>query len=297
MNVKTDMLREIDTDRLDMPLLESGGWHDIVTAIHSQSRVTPSFHLTYLTRQEATWFVEPDRSLFVQAGQLALIQPGHSHHGAWSIDHPNQHFWFYLRPEAAAATRHTPFTQAWLSYAQSVLAEQGHRVIRAPAHMEALCQALLTQMESPGEQQIFWLRTLIAQIFLVSIEAFAASDSQTVMDGIVSEIDARLLEWSDISAVAAAFAMGTAQFHRRFKQKTGMNPWNYILRARCRLACHYLQTSELSITALSHELGFCSSQYFSTVFRRFLGQSPSAFRTANAQEEKGVRRALARQLE
>ncbi|MDQ3232635.1 MAG: hypothetical protein M3Q07_12520, partial [Pseudobdellovibrionaceae bacterium] len=114
MKNRSDRLLSIDCERLDMPLLESGGWHDIESAIPSIPRITPAFHVTYLARQEATWRVEPDHRLWIQAGQLGLIQPHSRHQGAWAADHPNQHFWFYFRPNACGAQRHTPFTRKWL---------------------------------------------------------------------------------------------------------------------------------------------------------------------------------------
>jgi hypothetical protein len=52
-----DILLTVNTERIDMPLLESAGWHGIRAAIPSINRSTSAFHITYVSEQEATWRV------------------------------------------------------------------------------------------------------------------------------------------------------------------------------------------------------------------------------------------------
>lgn len=280
MKSGSDRLLSIDSKRLDMPLLESGGWHDIGTAIPSVSRETTAFHVTYVSRQEATWLVDHEQRLFIQAGQLALIQAHSRHQGAWAVDHPNQHFWFYFQPGVPQAVRHTPFDPEWLGDISSRLAQIGHVVVQAPPAFDALCTNFLQQLESPHEHAFLWLRSLVVQIFLSSVEVLLASQAGTSssMEDILRVVESRLTEWPHVGAVAEFFAMEPSQFQRQFKKATGMSPWNYILRARCRHGCEQLRHSRTSITSLAHALGFSSSQHFSTVFRRLTGHTPGEFR-------------------
>ncbi len=276
----SDRLLSIDNARLDMPLLESGGWHEISSAIPSVSRETTAFHVTYVARQEATWLIDNEQRLFIQAGQLALIQPHSRHQGAWAVDHPNQHFWFYFQPSHPEASRHTPFDPEWLRDISLRLARPGHVVIHAPPRFDELCTIFLQYLQSPTEQSFLWLRSLVAQIFLSSVEALLhAEDSQSSeLQEILRVVESRLMEWPQVGALAEFFAMEPSQFQRLFKKATGMSPWNYILRARCRQACDQLRYSRISITSLAHALGFSSSQHFSTVFRRLTGHTPGEFR-------------------
>lgn len=276
----SDRLLSIDSERLDMPLLESGGWHDIETAIPSISRETAAFHVTYVSRQEATWLIDREQRLFIQAGQLALIQPHSRHQGAWAVDHPNQHFWFHFQPGAPDAMRHTPFDPEWLQNISERLRHIGHVVMQAPPGFDTLCANFLHRLQSPDEHHVLWLRSLVVQIFLGSVEALLTDHATkpSEMQEILRVVESRLLEWPQVGALAEFFAMEPSQFQRLFRKATGMSPWNYILRARCRYGCDQLRYSRTSITSLAHALGFSSSQHFSTVFRRLTGHTPGEFR-------------------
>lgn len=57
-----------------------------------------------------------------------------------------------------------------------------------------------------------------------------------------------------------------------------------MLRLKIAEAVRMLERNQdLSVTAIAHELGFSSSQYFATVFRRYLRVSPGELRQQGQQ--------------
>ncbi len=64
----------------------------------------------------------------------------------------------------------------------------------------------------------------------------------------------------------------------RVKEATGYSSMEYVLVVRLELAKQSLSHSDVPITAIAMDLGFSSSQHFSTAFRQRMGLSPSAFR-------------------
>jgi AraC-like DNA-binding protein len=80
-----------------------------------------------------------------------------------------------------------------------------------------------------------------------------------------------------VSAVAQAVGLSESRFKARFRQEVGLPPGEYILRAKIAAACTELRRPGSRITDLAHALGFSSSQYFATVFRRFTGLAPRAY--------------------
>jgi AraC-like DNA-binding protein len=57
-------------------------------------------------------------------------------------------------------------------------------------------------------------------------------------------------------------------------------------------ACQLLRRTAMSVTDIALSVGFNSSQYFSTVFRRYTGRTPGAFRqTSTGRELNTVARA------
>ena len=84
-----------------------------------------------------------------------------------------------------------------------------------------------------------------------------------------------------LDAMAAACGLKRTQFAARFAELTGDTPLTYLNRVRIRAAEELLATSGRSVTDVAFACGFQSSQYFSTVFRQFTGNRPSARRVGN----------------
>lgn len=65
---------------------------------------------------------------------------------------------------------------------------------------------------------------------------------------------------------------------RVFKKQTGQTLSAYIAGTRIRRACDLLRTTHESVGSIAAQLGFESSQYFATFFKRTMGCSPQAYR-------------------
>jgi AraC-like DNA-binding protein len=79
--------------------------------------------------------------------------------------------------------------------------------------------------------------------------------------------------------LASVAGLSPARFHVHFKRVTGTSPKDYWLRSRVEQSAQRLrECPSLTVTELAYEFGFSSSQYFATVFRRYMGVSPGAYR-------------------
>jgi len=85
-----------------------------------------------------------------------------------------------------------------------------------------------------------------------------------------------------LAALAARLGLSLPRLKARFKQEVGIPPAEYVLRCKIESAKQRLVRPGTSVTNIAHELNFSSSQYFATVFRRYTGQSPSAFQAGHA---------------
>jgi AraC-like DNA-binding protein len=63
-----------------------------------------------------------------------------------------------------------------------------------------------------------------------------------------------------------------------FKKNTGYSPIHYFLRLKIQRACTYLDISDYPISEISELLGFKDSFYFSRLFHKIMGMSPSDYR-------------------
>lgn len=94
--------------------------------------------------------------------------------------------------------------------------------------------------------------------------------------------DARLLavveEGGGLAAMARAAGLSRFHFLRRFKRATGSTPWRYLTELRLARAKNLLIDPACSVGEAARSTGFEDPAYFSRLFRRRTGLSPSAYR-------------------
>jgi len=112
--------------------------------------------------------------------------------------------------------------------------------------------------------------------FLLEVIACARSSlaSHRSLGPVIDYIRTHLEDAPRISELAERAGLSQARFKVRFKQETGVPPAEFVQRLRIEEAQRRLARGKESITHIAFELGFSSSQYFATVFKRYTGQSP-----------------------
>ncbi|HJA93366.1 MAG TPA: AraC family transcriptional regulator [Candidatus Eisenbergiella merdipullorum] len=81
-----------------------------------------------------------------------------------------------------------------------------------------------------------------------------------------------------VHALASILNLSIEYFSRLFKSETGMTPQNMIIKYRIEKACTLLKTTSLSIAEIAMCVGIQDQRYFSKLFRRNIGSSPSKYR-------------------
>lgn len=66
----------------------------------------------------------------------------------------------------------------------------------------------------------------------------------------------------------------TAVFHR----KTGFPPLQYFVQLKIQQACHYLDFTDMKVNEISTKMGFEDPLYFSRIFTKNMGLSPTEYR-------------------
>lgn len=81
-----------------------------------------------------------------------------------------------------------------------------------------------------------------------------------------------------IEEIAEEVHISVPRFKVLFMNAVGIPPGEYVLREKLECCKQELSESKKSITELAYEYGFSSSQYFSTVFKRYCMVTPSVYR-------------------
>jgi AraC-like DNA-binding protein len=97
-----------------------------------------------------------------------------------------------------------------------------------------------------------------------------------LMQRVLRHIDDHLHEPVRVARLAQVARLSESRCKARFKREIGVPPAEYWLRKKIERAMVLLKRR--SVTDVAFELGFSSSQYFATVFKRYTLANPSQFR-------------------
>ena len=95
-----------------------------------------------------------------------------------------------------------------------------------------------------------------------------------------SFIEEQLSERVSLADLARAAGLSRMHFAAQFRAATGMRPHEYLVRRRIQRAQEILLTTSLPLVEVALSVGFQTQAHFTTVFRRFLGETPGRWREA-----------------
>jgi len=131
--------------------------------------------------------------------------------------------------------------------------------------------------------------TLVQRLIVVAhrtTQGASAEDASgwSGIDQVLARLDEQAFHPLAIDTVARESGMGYSTLRRRFKEATGYSPKEYVLRVRLSRAKELLTLTPRSVEDIAATVGFDDPYYFSRLFRRKEGMSPTQFRV---QEQAG----------
>jgi AraC-like DNA-binding protein/mannose-6-phosphate isomerase-like protein (cupin superfamily) len=233
-----------------------------------------------------------NRSFDIGPGKLFMTRPGELHGGINEVLQPAEWYWIHV-----AFSAHRPLPGLSRVEARRIR----HDFDTAPNHVCDVSQTtrdcfvrLIGEHRAHGPHTELMARLVFHEL-LVSLarDLHAAPARQTLsapIERAARWIDEHLTESLSVVAVARAVGLSESRFRQRFQAETGFTPADYVTRQRVTRAQALLQRADRSITDIAFELGFNTSAYFASVFKRLTGQTPHEFREAHAPGKHGIMR-------
>ena len=81
-----------------------------------------------------------------------------------------------------------------------------------------------------------------------------------------------------VDKIAGQIYMSPAYFSALFKKETGINFTQYLTQYRINMAKEILEHTDKNVQEIAGELGFHDQRYFSKVFQKYVGKTPTEFR-------------------
>ena len=271
-----------------LPELGIFGWlrfHTTLPDALKPDRHPDAFEIHYMVRGHLRWWVENERQDF-STGKIFIIRPNELHGGDDGSIQPCEHYWFRIRfPDQGAMPTLTETETTALREAYEKLAWR--TFVASPEVREFLERLLEEHRHGQSEQSVLMAR-LMLQALLITILRDHDRHCQTARPKpLVTWHVRRTLEWLEenlfqnevhLDAIAGNVGMSPTGLRARFMAETGYTLHEYIVRRRIEESRRRLSETIDDITHIAHALGFSSSQYFATVFRRETGMTPGEYR-------------------
>ncbi|MDQ0877829.1 two-component system response regulator YesN [Paenibacillus sp. V4I3] len=121
------------------------------------------------------------------------------------------------------------------------------------------------------------LSTLISEAFL----HLGDQDSSFPVHEITNFLSKHYFEELSLVDVAMRFHLDPSYFSKLFKAFTNENFIEYLTRLRMEKACELLSSSDRKVNEIAELIGYENQRYFSQVFKKFTGQTPTEYRESS----------------
>lgn len=142
-------------------------------------------------------------------------------------------------------------------------------------------------VDKNGNNSPFLLNARIFELLHKMTESYSKHDTKAVqqtkeakyvVDDIKNRIDCCYAEPLDINMLANSLCISTSHLQHTFKQQTGHSIVGYINKVRVENAARLLEETTLRVSEVSCKVGFSDYNYFSRVFKKMLGYTPTDYR-------------------
>ncbi len=242
--------------------------------------------LVFVRNGEGCWEYPDGRLLRVSGGNGILFPPGRPHRIVNGVYPPCQVIWMVFQPLALARANNRLISEDEIT-ALCDLADRRTAPVKLSQPLMRDLASLCTQLSD--ENLLIGSPMLLADVrskfYSTVVEFWKVSSSERSGGGvspIVSAAESLLRDEidieEDISTISARLGCRKSHLYETFKKEIGMSPNDYRQRLRIKKSCYYLARTDEQVTEVAMRMGYSSSQYFSRVFKKYIGFTPKTYR-------------------
>lgn len=155
--------------------------------------------------------------------------------------------------------------------------------------LKQLFQSVITELqlkklhyEEITVSQLYFMLSMISRLYKTSLQPF---ENDFSIDRLVVQLHQRYNESWTIASMADYCKLSEGYFAHTFRKQMGVSPMRYLNDLRIDKAKELLEAGTMSISAIASMTGFRDPLYFSKIFRKAVGMSPTDFKISQMEAQ------------
>ena len=148
-----------------------------------------------------------------------------------------------------------------------------------PLYIDRLSSTFARKIE--GVQSFEEGQKLVAEItrkYCLLVRNHAMKGYSPLVRRVILAVDSDLTADLSLSAHAAALGVNASYLSALFRRETGQTLSDYVARARVEQAVFLLNTTRMQVQTIAQHCGVQDVNYFTRLFRRVMGKTPTEYR-------------------
>ncbi|KRF10308.1 AraC family transcriptional regulator [Paenibacillus sp. Soil766] len=271
------------------PLIRDLGWNQ-VHDVYSHPDRTLDFDVFIYVTEGSMQVMEENQEYVIQEHEHLFLKKGLHHWGHPVTTPGTSWYWIHVTSPDFVQTdykTHIPLPEIDFYYPNHYaytfpMPKHG----TSPFHrtLESRLQLLVTDFGKPTTHGMAQLSSQVYQMFLELHKAMSenkTTESTGKSEVITGRIMRHLIEHTDedfdSSSVSSKLRLNYSYLSATFKKQTGLSIVEAHTKLRINKAIEWMRNSSLNISEISERLGYKNPYYFSRVFKKVTGESPSAY--------------------
>ena len=239
-----------------------------------QSRMVPDYNFIHVTRGRVVWVIE-GRNYPLAPCDLVIVPP-HVEHRAYS-----------LTRRITLNSIHVEVTLPGGQDVFALLSPPRFQHVPAGSKLDAYLRGEASEYARPsaadtGLMLPCWAPLIVRELFRFAAERGLLRHRQAdpLVAAMLEHLDRCIARPVRLAQLAERSGFSAQHLNRLFRRVLGVTPLQYLARTRMEQAAALLREGRWTVNAVARKVGFEDPYYFSRLFHRHHGQSPSRFRAA-----------------
>ena len=152
-----------------------------------------------------------------------------------------------------------------------------------PIYLDSISSKYAVQIEKCASiQQISDLVQAMQLDYCDAVKKLSLKNYSSPIRKAIEFIRINLNQDLSLDSISVALHLSPSELSRQFKKETGENISDYVNKRRINEALYLLENESISITDVSYMVGFNDVNYFTKVFKKIKGMTPSRYRRSQS---------------